>query len=513
MSGGPAFRTGSIAWLLAHEFRLVWRGLRQTGRATRRGWVLAAVFLTVTLLAGVPLGLVLRGAVVAIDPVSVVIGDAVLASFLTLMVSASLAAAVEAFYQRGDLDLLLASPIAPRRILTVRAVVICVNVFAGSAVLITPLFLPVALIGHPAWLATYAVLLGMALVATALGLTLSMTLLRVIGPRRTRAAAQVLAAVIGAALFLASQARYLFSDQQVGLAAALITRASRAGGALPAAAVWPLRALLGAPGPIVVLVVVGGLAFAAACAWVGRDFARAAAAAAGTGRAPAKAAGRVRFTANFFDAAINKELRLLSRDVPLISDVVLKLLYLAPLVFIALRGAASHSNWALPSVVAGMTFMTGQVSGSLAWITLSAEDAPDLIAASPVKSPRVRRAKLAAALLPLTVVLAPALGLLLALSPAAGLAAVGGCAAAALAGGLINDWRQSPSKREDFRRRRSGSFLLGLSESVVGALLAGAAGLAAWSTPLAVLPAVLALFALLGMRRSDAAIERDQMAG
>ncbi len=511
MSGGPAFRTGSTAWLLVHEFRLVWRGLRQIGRARRRGWTLAAVFVSVALLAGVPLGLVLRGSVVTPDPVTVVIADAVLASFLTLMVSASLAGAVEAFYQRGDLDLLLASPIAPRRVLIVRAVVICLNVFAGSAVLITPLFLPVALIGHPAWLATYVVLFGMALVATALGLTLSMTLLRVIGPRRTRAAAQMLAAVIGAALFLASQARYLFSDQQVGLAAALIERASRPGGVLPPAAVWPLRALLGAPGLIAVLVVVGGAAFAAACAWVGRDFDQAAAAAAGAGRAPAKTTGRVRFTANFFDAVINKELRLLSRDVPLISDVVLKLLYLAPLVFIALRGAASHSTWALPSVVAGMTFMTGQVSGSLAWITLSAEDAPDLIAASPIAAPRLRRAKLAAALLPLTVVLARALGLLLALSPVAGLAATGGCAAAALAGGLINDWRQSPSKREEFRRRRAGSFLLGLSEAVVGALLAGAAGQAAWPTPLAVLPAVLALFALLGMRRTDQAIERDQM--
>ncbi len=513
MSGCPSFRTGTTAWLIVHEFRLVWRGLRQTGRARRRGWVLAAVFVTVTLLAGVPLGLVLRDSVVTADPVTVVIADAVLASFLTLMVSASLAGAVEAFYQRGDLDLLLASPIAPRRVLTVRAVVVGVNVFAGSAVLITPLFLPVALLGHPAWLAAYVVLFGMALIATALGLTLSMTLLRVIGPRRTRAAAQVLAAVIGAALFLASQARYLFTDQQVGLAAALIERASRPGGALPPSAAWPLRALLGAPGPIAVLVFVGGLAFAAACTWVGRDFAGGAASAAGAGRAPAKAAGQVRFTANFFVAVIKKELRLLSRDVPLISDVVLKLLYLAPLMFIALRGAASHSNWALPSVVAGMTFMTGQVSGSLAWITLSAEDAPDLIAASPTKSPRVRRAKLAAALLPLMAVLGPALGLLLALSPAAGFAAAGGCAAAALAGGLINDWRQSPSKREDFRRRRSGSFLLGLSESVVCALLAGAAGLAAWPTPLAVLPAILALFALLGMRRSDEAIERDQMAG
>src|SRR5207248_5474946 len=136
----------------------------------------------------------------------------------------------------------------------------------------------------------------------------------------------------------------------------------------------------------------------------------------------------------------------------------------------------------------------------------------DLICASPIAFSRLRRAKRAAALLPLAIALAVPLAALTALSPVAGLAAAAGCAAAATAGALINDWRQSPAKRSDFRRRRSGAVMLGLAEAMVGMLIAATAGLAAWPSVFAIAPAVLAILALLALYRSPAAVERTASA-
>ncbi len=200
-------------------------------------------------------------------------------------------------------------------------------------------------------------------------------------------------------------------------------------------------------------------------------------------------------------------MRLLARDLPLLSQVLLRLLYLAPLTVFALRAAATHAGASLPGVVGALTFMAGQAAGSLAWVTLSAEDAPDLIAASPAAPRVIRRAKMAAAVAPVGALLAAPLLIMVVLSPLAGAAAMTGCAAAAIAGALINSWRASPAKRSDFRRRRQASWVVGLAEFLICALIALAAGLTAASwLLLAIIPTVLAAVALGALSRDDAQI-------
>ena len=152
--------------------------------------------------------------------------------------------------------------------------------------------------------------------------------------------------------------------------------------------------------------------------------------------------------------------------------------------------------------------MAGQVGASLTWITVSAEETPELLQCSPASAARVRNAKLVAALAPLGLLLAVPLAIITAMAPAAGLAATAGATAAAYAAGLINAWYPTPGKRSDFlRRRRSGSILVGLAYFFVSALIAAATGLAAslllfW----ALIPASLAAVALLVLRRSPARI-------
>ena len=502
----PRLAAGSTLWLLAHELRLTWRGaLARGGGGRRRGWGLIIAAGLVAAFAGAPLGLMLRRFQIPVTPVSVFMSDLILAVVFTLMLSQTLAAAAETLYQRGDLDLMFSSPLPPRRTLTVRFLALATNVFLTFSALTAAFVLPIALIGHPAWLSVYLVLAALALFAAGVGLTLAMGLFALIGPRRTRASAQVIGALIGAGFFLSSQAQAILGGRKAsGLWAEAMRFAGRTGFTLPPAAAWPLRAMLGDPLPLAVLSLTGLGVFLGVVQWLSGRFARDAATASGadTARTPTRAR-RARFAAGAFAATLAKELRLLWRDAALLSQVLLRVLYLMLLGFLLIRQAGAHQDYTLPGGAAGLVLFAGQVSGSLAWITISAEDAPDLLACAPTPTATYRQAKLAAAFLFVAVLLAPILVILTVLAPGVGLAATAGCLAAALATGLINIWYQKPAKRAEFRRRRGSSWFATVVEVLVPLAIAAAPGLAAAGLWWAALPALIAGGMMLALRRSD----------
>ena len=501
-------RPGSTLWLLAHEMRLGWRALlARRGENRRGGWMALATVGLVTLAGGVPIGLMLRRVEITVTPTGVLLADAVLAVIFSLMLSQTLAAAADVLYERGDLDLLFSSPIDPRKVLTVRFAAIALNLFLVFSAFLGPFLLPIALIGHPPWLSAFLVLASVAIAATACGLVVAMGMFAAIGPRRTRTVAQVASALIGAGFFLVTQARNIFGAPVGSVWSDLIAAATAPGVVIPPVAALPLRALLGDPGAVGILLVTALAMFAGVNLWLGGRFAADSAAAAGAEASVVKArTAPVAFTGGAFAATVRKELRLMSRDAALMSQVMLRVLYLLPLAFILLRNAGSQSLLALPGGAAALTFVAGQVAASLAWITVSAEDAPDLIACAPTPIATARRAKLTAAFIPVAALLAPILLTLIVLEPRVGLAASAGCAAATVANGLINIWYQRPAKRSEFRRRRGSSWVSTLAEVAVGLCIAGAAGLAAAGLAWALIPAVLAGLLLLAVRRTDAQI-------
>ena len=150
--------------------------------------------------------------------------------------------------------------------------------------------------------------------------------------------------------------------------------------------------------------------------------------------------------------------------------------------------------------------MAGQVAGSLAWITISAEDAPDLLACAPTPIATLTRAKLTAALTPVALLLVGPLLALMVISPALGVAATAGCVASTLACGWLNVWYQKPGKRAEFRRRRGSSWFASLMQGLVTLLIAGATALASMLWPWALIPAALAALLMLILRKSDAQI-------
>lgn len=499
-------RPGSTLWLLAAEMRLGVRDMLGRRGPMRLVFIGAGVLALVFAL-GLPVATALRGVEIPISPMSVLIADAAMIVVFTLMLSQSLAAAAQSLYTRGDLDLLFSAPIAPRKVLTVRCAAIALNAFTAFALLIGAPLLPIAIMGHWRWLSVLLVLAALAMAASACGLLLAMGLFRLIGARRTRTVAQIMAALIGAAFFLGSQARNILGGHQAAnlwITLAQTARESRFHP--PPAAAWPLRAMLGEPAPLAGLAAAAALLFLGSSQWLGTRFAADAAAAGGVdlAGAPRARSGPVgAFATGALAATFRKEMRLLWRDAALLAQVFLRVLYLLPLAFLVLRNAGSHMTYALPAGVAALAFMTGQVSGTLSWVTVSAEDAPDLLACCPAPIAVLIRAKLAAALTPVAALLVLPLLALIVIAPAAGLAATAGCSAAAMASSLINVWYNKPAKRSDFRRRRSGSWLGAFFQTLVTALIGVATAAAAYPSVLALIPAVIAGGALLLMRRSD----------
>jgi len=156
-----------------------------------------------------------------------------------------------------------------------------------------------------------------------------------------------------------------------------------------------------------------------------------------------------------------KEWRLLFRDIELLAQIGLQLLYMLPLFFVVFKNGAM-----LPGVVAGLTYLGISLAGSLIWVILSAEDAPDLLQCSPLRTKQINDAKLAAAVLPVCLLLSPAilylswrdvwLGLCL------GLTSLGGICCAS----LIHLWLSKPTNRSRFKHRGQGNVVPVLLETL-----------------------------------------------
>src|SRR5262249_15209628 len=86
-----------------------------------------------------------------------------------------------AVYQRGGLDLLLASPLPPWRILIVRMAAVALNVAMFYLLLVGAVFIWLPVFGGWQWMGFAPSVLALALFATALAIVLARLLFRTIG--------------------------------------------------------------------------------------------------------------------------------------------------------------------------------------------------------------------------------------------------------------------------------------------------------------------------------------------
>src|SRR5262249_49743108 len=144
--------------------------------------------------------------------------------------------------------------------------------------------------------------------------------------------------------------------------------------------------------------------------------------------------------------------------------------------------------------------VAGQLAGGLAWLAISGEDAPDLVASAPIPPRAIRRAKVEAVMSSIAMIFAPILAVLAFASVTSAYIAAAGIAFATAASIHTHLGFQTQARRSHSRRRHVSSRVATFAEPFSSFAWAGAAGLAASGAWHAVIAAVFALLVLAGAR-------------
>ena len=123
---------------------------------------------------------------------------------------------------------------------------------------------------------------------------------------------------------------------------------------------------------------------------------------------------------------------LLRRDPWLVSQTLMQILYLLPPALMLWRGFGD-GNGIYAVLVPVLVMAAGQLAGGLAWLAISGEDAPDLVATAPVPTSFLMRAKIEGVLGAVGVVFAPLVAALALIAPFQAFVAAAGMAIAVVA--------------------------------------------------------------------------------
>ena len=494
-------RPGTIGWFARHEARLAWRdwlSLMTGGRRRRVGTVILGVSTFALFMHGLAYLMLSHGADLTdpADPHVLLVVTGTLVLTFSLMLSQAIESVTRVFYARGDLELILTSPASASRLFAVRIAAMVVTTLAMALVLGAPFINILAWLGGACWLGAYAVALALAMDAVAIAVAITIALFHAIGPRRTRFVAQILAAVVGAAFAIGVQfAAILSYGTNADPRPALLS------GFAPgrdSAILLPARAVVGEPAALLAMLGIGIAALAVAIHTFAPQFGRQALAAATSQSTRQRRRRQSPFrVASPAQALRRKEWTLLLRDPWLMSQTLMQLLYLMPAAYLVWRNFYGGTN--VSALLVPILIMTaGQLGGGLAWLAVSGEDAPDLIASAPVSRRAVLRAKTEAVLGGVVVVFGPFIIVLSVAAPFAALVALAGVVIAAGSATAIQFWFRTQARRTLFRRRQTSSRIATIAEALSSTGWAGTGALAATGTWLAVLPGAVVLAIVAG---------------
>jgi ABC-2 type transport system permease protein len=461
----------ALTWFARHELRLAWRewlammtgGRRGKKRAATIGLIVFAVFLHLPAWAVIGRFADLQ---LPLDKSSLIVITATILLAWALMLSQAIESVTRVFYARADLDLIMSSPVRLTNVFSVRIAAIALAIIAMALVLSTPFVDVLVIAGGTRWFAAFGVVIAIGLSAAAIAIAATIVLFRLIGPARTRLVAQILAAIIGAGFVIALQVAAILSYGTLSRFAVLTSDAAAAmAPGMDSFLWWPARAAL-ADGEAALLLLSFGLVLLGAVMAIFSprfaDTAVSASAHGGLGRRDTRAK---RFRGGSRQQVLRrKEFVLLRRDPWLISQTLMQLLYLVPPALLLWRSFADSSA-AIVLITPVIVMAAGQLAGGLAWLTISGEDASDLVATAPLPPARVIRAKIEVVLIAIGIIFAPlVLALGFASASQAAVTAVGIVVGAASATS-IQLWFRVQAKRSQFRRRQTSSRLATFAEA------------------------------------------------
>jgi ABC-2 type transport system permease protein len=495
--------TASLTFLAHHEFRLAWRDWWSMLTAGKRRRARIVVLVIAACAIGMHfIALSVVGQFAEIEPNAdratlVVITGCALLSW-SLMMSQAMEQVTRAFYARSDLDLILSSPTASRRVFAVRIGAMAISTMMMAVLLAAPFINVLIWRGGARWWSAYGVVAAVGATAAALSVALTVALFRTIGPKRTRLAAQIVAAVVGATFVIGLQVAAILSYGTLSYFTFL--KSDLLVSYVPTVESliwWPARAMLGDPTALTAVLGIGALLLAAAIVTFSARFGEHAIAAAGISDAGVIQRRRQGFRAVSPKGALRrKEWTLLRRDPWLASQTLMQLLYLLPPGLMLWRAFGSTSSDVV-LLVPVLVMAAGQLAGGLAWLAISGEDAPDLVATAPVPPGFIIRAKMEAVIGSVALVFAPFVAAMALASPRDALMSTAGIVISAVSATLIQLWFRTQARRKHFRRRQTSSRVATFAEAFSSISWAATAGLAAaghWQAAITGLVAVGIVF-------------------
>ncbi|MGP9812618.1 permease [Rhodopseudomonas sp. NSM] len=473
----------TLAGFARHDVRLAWRdfaAMMSAGRRARARTIVLALIVFAAILHLPAWAMVggYAGLTQDADRASLIVITATVALGWLLMLSQAIESVTRVFYARADLDLIMSSPVPLERVFSVRMGAIALTVTAMALLFAAPVIDVLALGGGAHWLGAFGVVAAVGISASAMAILLAVALFRLIGPRRTRLAAQIMSVVIGAGFVIGLQVAAILSTGTLSRFTLLTSDAVAAWApAMSSVLWWPARAVLGDGIALAALLGASlallGLVMIVVAPMLGDLVVNAASVAVTTRK------GRgTPFRGRSRQQALRiKEFVLLRRDPWLVSQSLLQLLYLIPPALLLWR-SFSDSSSAVVLITPVIVMAAGQLAGGLAWLTISGEDAPDLVATAPLPASAVMRARIEVVLMVIAIVVTPLLLPLAWLSPRQALVTAAGCAIAAASATAIQLWFRVQARRSQFRRRQTSSRIATFAEAFVSIGWAATAALA-----------------------------------
>lgn len=501
MSQQDILHPASLGWFARHELTLFWRdwlAMMTAGKRKRERWLAVGLLLFMLMLHGLAYAILAPAfrSGVGPDKASFVMISGSLALSFFMMLSQTLESVTRAFYARADLDLILSSPASARHVFALRVAAIVFTSAAMAMLLAAPFINIAAMIDGANWLAAYPVMIAMSGLATALAIVITIGMFRTIGPKRTRLAAQIVAAVVGASFLIGIQIAAIVWHGNLSRFSVLGSQDVVDAAPISTSLWWlPARAAMGELWALLAMLVVAVAFLVVVVRLFASRFGTYCVAAASIGDTRKDVAGTVRkFKRQSVAQALRaKEWTLLRRDPWLVSQSLMQILYLIPPALLLFQSYGDKAG-AFVVLAPVLVMAIGQLSGGLAWLAISGEDAPDLIMSAPVSRAAVTFAKIEV-VLRIVIVLSAPLIIVMALSNSAAALWTAVCLLAASGSAiLIQQWFQVQAKRSNFRRRQVSSRAATFSEAFSSIMWAGAAFLAVAGSGFA---AIFVFFALL----------------
>ena len=474
----------ALTWFARHEIRLAWREwlAMMTGSRGKRKRAIIALIVFAAIMHLPAYAVIGRFADLQAPlgkPELIVITATIFLAW-ALMLSQAIESVTRVFYARADLDLIMSSPANLANVFSVRIAAIALSV-TGMALLLSTPFVDVLVIGGGIrWLSAFGVVIAIGLSAAAVAIAITVAAvpadrpephaarradpgrhhrrrLRHRAPGRgdpfLRHAVALCGADLGCRGGLCARAR-----QSAVVAGA---RGDRRRHGAVAAAGRRARAARRRDGDLL----------AAICRHRRQ-------------RRGDRTAGPPRRRARPHFAAVRGSRRCAPRNscccgaIPwLVSQSLMQLLYLVPPALMLWR-SFSESSAAIVLITPVIVMAAGQLAGGLAWLTISGEDAADLVATAPLPPSRVTRAKIEVVLIAIGAIFAPLIAALAFASVTQAAVTALGVIIATVSAAAIQLWFRVQAKRSQFRRRQTSSRLATFAEAFCSIGWAATAALA-----------------------------------